>query len=36
MASRIIGKINISGYDMATDVEYLNSVTKQPKAEAPL
>lgn len=31
MASRIIGKINISGYDMATDVEYLNSVTKQPE-----
>ncbi|WP_415756311.1 aspartyl/asparaginyl beta-hydroxylase domain-containing protein [Pseudomonas sp. LT1P18] len=29
MASKIIGKINISAYDLASDVKYLNSVTKQ-------
>lgn len=31
MPSAIIGKINISGYDLAADVNYLNSVDKLPE-----
>ncbi|MGE1082503.1 hypothetical protein ACQJ0O_09735 [Pseudomonas shirazensis] len=31
MPSRIIGKIDLRNYNLASDIEHLNSVTKQPE-----
>lgn len=31
VASKIIGKIRVDGYDLQTDINYLNSITQQPE-----